>query len=230
MASVPDLLLDNLRAFAMRVSGALGGEVIATPSITGVLSSAFDPFLNHLFAGGGVTASQIARALDGHPGFVWLAEDAVEGGGDLAAHGLMMALMHGMTATTRPIEQPSRPVCELVEVRSAGELDAWLEIYFEVFGADPRARDDWHRVHQALGSCGDDSLSLWLAAADGVPAATAAAAYQHDVAGLYCFTTREWARRRGPGFHASECRALRGEGARHPASRAPRNRLRPACL
>jgi ribosomal protein S18 acetylase RimI-like enzyme len=181
----------------MRVSEVLGGTVIATPSITGFLSSDFDPFLNQLFAGGGVTASHVARALAGHPGFVWLAEDAANNVGDLAGHGLMLAVMHGMTATTAPIEQVARPACEIVEVRSSADLDAWLEVYLEVFGADPSARDDWCRVHDALGPRGDGSLLLLLATADNMAAATAAAVYQHDVAGLYCFTTREWARRRG---------------------------------
>jgi hypothetical protein len=181
----------------MRVSGVLGGTAIAGPAITGFLSSDFDPFLNQLFAGGGVTAVQVARALDGHPGFVWLAEAAAKGVGDFAAHGLMMAVMHGMTATTAPREQVFGPVCEIVEVRSTADLDAWLEVYFEVFGADPSAREDWHRIHDALGPFGDGSLLLLLAIADGLPAATAAVAYQHDLAGLYCFTTREWARRRG---------------------------------
>ena len=40
-------------------------------------------------------------------------------------------------------------------------------------------------------------MSLLLARLDGSPAATAAVFYEHDVAGLYCFATRERMRGRG---------------------------------
>ena len=70
-------------------------------------------------------------------------------------------------------------------------------MYAQVFGAHPPARDEWARIHDALGPAGDGSLLFLLARVDGAPAATAAVFFQSDAAGLYCFTTLEQMRRRG---------------------------------
>ena len=105
--------------------------------------------------------------------------------------------MHGMTATTAgPVAAP-QVECEIAEVRSRSELRAWHEVYCEVFGGDDRSSQDWQQVHDALGPSGDRSLLLLLARVDGSPAATSAVYFDPDVAGLYCFTTRERMRGRG---------------------------------
>lgn len=109
---------------------------------------------------------------------------------------MLLAVMHGMTATTAPVVVP-RIECEIVEVRSHPDLRAWHEAYQDVFGGDPRGRDDWYGVHDALGPSGDGSLLLLLALVDGSPAATAGVYFGQNFAGLYCFGTREPMRRRG---------------------------------
>ena len=120
--------------------------------------------------------------------------------GELDAPGaerLLFVVMHGMTAATAPPMVAAHAPGEFVEVRSPADLDSWHEVYCEVFGADPRGRDDWYRVHDALGPSGDTSLLLLLAIVDGSPAATGGVFYEHEVAGLYCFATREQTRGRG---------------------------------
>jgi GNAT superfamily N-acetyltransferase len=194
---VLEWLLNNPRAFTEKVAIVLGATAVSEPAFSGFVCSDFDPFLNHLFATRKVTAHDVARALDGRPGFVWLPGESPGVVGGLAVEGLMMAAMQGMTATIAEVKQPGRNAAEIVEVRASAELDAWLEVYFEVFGADPEARNDWHRVHDALGPLGDGSLSLRLANMGGVPAATGAMFYDQCAVGLYCFTTRESYRRRG---------------------------------
>jgi hypothetical protein len=57
------------------VVAVLGGTAIERPQLTGFLSSDYDPFLNQLFAPGPVTPGEAADALEGGPGFVWLAEE-----------------------------------------------------------------------------------------------------------------------------------------------------------
>ena len=105
--------------------------------------------------------------------------------------------MHGMTAPTAgPAAAPSIDA-EIVEVRSRSELRAWHEVYCEVFRGDERGCQDWQRIHDALGPSGDRSLLLLLARVDGSPAATGGVYFEPDVAGLYCFTTRERMRGRG---------------------------------
>jgi GNAT superfamily N-acetyltransferase len=105
--------------------------------------------------------------------------------------------MHGMTADlgAGANEPPLRDAID--DVRSADDLDAWHRVYCEVLGSDPRGRDDWRRVHDALGPAGDGSLVLLLARVDGAAAATGGVFFAEDAAGLYCFATREAMRGRG---------------------------------
>lgn len=98
--------------------------------------------------------------------------------------------------TAGPVAAP-QVECEIAEMRSRSELRAWHEVYCEVFGGDDRSSQDWQQVHDALGPSGDRSLLLLLARVDGSPAATSAVYFNRDVAGLYCFTTRERMRGRG---------------------------------
>jgi GNAT superfamily N-acetyltransferase len=194
---VADPLLDNPRAFVEKVASVLGGSAVSGSSFSGFLSSDFDPFLNHLFAAGSVKVGEIVEAVAGRPTFVWLADEPTGDLDELAAAGLALVVMHGMTASTEPSGVAGLTKAEIVEVRSLVDLDGWYEVYSEVFGADARARKDWYRVYDALGPSGDRSLSLLLAKVDGLPAATGAAFYEEGTVGLYCFTTREPMRGRG---------------------------------
>jgi hypothetical protein len=163
-------LLANPRSLTARVAAALGGTAIDRPQLTGFLNSEFDPFLNQLYAAGPVTPREAAEALEGRPGFIWLAEEPSPS--EVAPPGtpnLLLALMQGMTATTsQPMTAP-RIEGEIVEVRSGDELQAWHEVYCEVFGADDRTLHDWQPIHHALGPAGDRSLSLLLARVDARP-------------------------------------------------------------
>jgi GNAT superfamily N-acetyltransferase len=196
--SVVEPLLANPRSLTARVAAVLGGTAIERPQLTGFLNSDFDPFLNQLFAAGPVTPHEAADALEGRPGFIWLAEEpspskvAVPG-----TESLVLAVVHGMTATTALAATAPQIEGEIVEVRSRDELQAWHAVLCEVFGVDDRSRHDWQRVHRALGPSGDGSLSLLLACVDGSPAATGVVYFGSDDAGLYCFTTREQMRGRG---------------------------------
>jgi GNAT superfamily N-acetyltransferase len=195
---VVEPLLDNPRSLTAKVAAVLSGKAIERPQLTGFLNSEFDPFLNQLFAAGPVTPREAAEALEGRPGLIWLADDP--GPSDLGAPGaenLVSAVMHGMTAPTAAPAAAPQIDCEIAEVRSRSELRAWHEVYCEVFGGDERGRQDWQRLHDALGPAGDRSLLLFLASVDGSPAATGAVYFEPDVAGLYCFTTRERMRGRG---------------------------------
>jgi len=194
LGDVADPLLDNPRSLAAKFAAVLGGTAIERPQLTGFLSSEFDPFLNHLFAAGSVAPREAADALEGRPGFVWLAEKPRSGE---VGSPLVLAVMHGMTAATAESAAAPEIDAEIVEVRSHGELQSWHEVYCEVFGADDRGLHDWERVHEALGPAGDRSLLLLLARVDGSPAATGGVFFEPDVAGLYCFTTREQMRGRG---------------------------------
>jgi ribosomal protein S18 acetylase RimI-like enzyme len=176
----------------------LGGTAIERPQLTGFLNSDFDPFLNQLFATGPVTPREAADALEGQPGFIWLAEEPSPSKVAVPeVERLSLAVLHGMTAKIAlPVTAPQIEG-EIVEVRSRDELQAWHEVLCEVFGVDDRSRHDWQRVQRTLGPSGDGSLSLLLARVDGSPAATGAVYLGSDVAGLYCFTTREQMRGRG---------------------------------
>lgn len=190
-------LLDNPRSFTAKVAAVLGGTAIERPRLTGFLSSMFDPFLNQLVASGPVRPCAAAEALEGHPGFVWLAgEPSSSEIGGPGAERLSLVPMCGMTATTSGAAPP-RAHAEVCEVRSREDLHAWHEVYCEVFGGDVRSRPEWERIHDALGPLGDCSLLLLLARVDGSPAATGGVFFESGVAGLYCFTTRERVRGRG---------------------------------
>ena len=191
-------LLDNPRAFAEKIAGVLGGTVVERARLSGFLSSEFDPFLNHLFTSGSVAPREAAEALDGRPGFVWLVEEPdLDQVGVAGAERLLLVEMLGMTATTAAPGARPRHEGEIGEVRSRADLDGWHGVYCEVFGSDPGGRDEWGQIHDVLGPAGDGSLLLLLVRVDGSPAATSAVFFQRDLAGLYCFTTRERMRGRG---------------------------------
>jgi GNAT superfamily N-acetyltransferase len=194
---VADPLLDNPRAFVAKVASVLGGTAVGDASLSGFLSSKFDPFLNQLFTAGSVTLAEIIEAAAGRPAFVWLAKGPTHDIGGLAPAGLVFTVMHGMIASTEPSGVRGRIDGEIIEVGSLVDIDGWLEVYSEVFGADARGGEDWYRVYDALGPSGDRSLSLLLAKVDGLPAATGAAFYNEGTVGLYCFATRESMRGRG---------------------------------
>jgi GNAT superfamily N-acetyltransferase len=213
---VVEPLLDNPRSLAAKVAVVLGGTAIERPQLTGFLNSEFDPFLNQLVAAGLVTPREAAEALEGRPGFIWLAEEPSprEVGAQPGAENLSLVVMHGMTAATAEPAAAPQIEAEIVEVRSHSELRAWHEVYTEVFGGDDRGSQDWRRVHDALGPSGDRSLLLLLVLVDGSPAATGGVYFEPDVAGLYCFTTRERMRGRGLAsalVHASHV-AAQGRG------------------
>jgi GNAT superfamily N-acetyltransferase len=176
---------DHPRAFLAKAARVLDGRSIETAQLSGFLNSRYDRFLNQLFAQGSVTAREAAEALEGRRGFVWLTEESPDA-----------IVMAGMTATTEPRAALSVDA-EIVDVRAGRDLDAWHTVYCEVFGGDPRAREDWRRIHEALGPSGDDSLVLLLARVDGSPAATGGIYLAEGWAGLYWFTTRAEMRGRG---------------------------------
>ena len=186
---VTDLLLEHPRALAEKVAGVLGGRTVSGADLAGFVSSAGDPFLNHLFATGSVAPREAAEALQGRPGFVWLDDES-------AAAGSVRLVMQGMVADIAREAQPAVGG-EIAGVRTAADLGAWHGVYCEVFGAHPSSQADWRRVHGALGPSGDGSLLLLLARVEGSPAATGAVFLHEGVAGLYCFTTRESLRGRG---------------------------------
>jgi GNAT superfamily N-acetyltransferase len=191
-------LFDNPRALTEKFAGVLGGTAVERAGLSGFLNSEFDPFLNHLFASESIAPRDAAEALDGRPGFVWLLEEPDEGKvGTAGAERLQSVEMLGMTAATAPLGDRPRHEGEIGEVRSQADLDSWHEVYCAVFGGDPKGRDEWRQIHYVLGRSGDGSLLLLLARGDGSPTATAAVFFQHDVAGLYCFTTLERMRGRG---------------------------------
>src|SRR5947199_341508 len=61
-------------ALTGKIAEALDGTAVERPGLSGFLSSRFDRFLNQLFASGNVAPQEAAAALEGRPGFVWLAE------------------------------------------------------------------------------------------------------------------------------------------------------------
>lgn len=191
-------LLDNPRSLTAKVAAVLGGTAIERPQLTGFLNSEFDPFLNQLFAAGPVTPREAVEALEGRPGFIWLAEEPSPSEvGAPGAEKLSLVLMYGMTAATAGSAAAPQVEGEIVEVRSRKWLRAWHDVYCEVFGGDARGRQEWQRIYEALGPSGDRSLLLLLARVDGSPAATGGVYFEPDLAGLYCFTTRERMRGRG---------------------------------
>jgi hypothetical protein len=167
-------LLDNPRSLMAKVAAVLGGTAIERPRLSGFLNSEVDPFLNQLVAAGPVTPRAAAEALEGRPGFVWLAEEPSPSEiGAAGAVSPLLVVMHGMTAATAGPAAVPEIHGKIVEVRSRSELRAWHEVYCEVFGGDDRGSQDWQRVHDALGPSGDRSLLLLLATIDGLPAAMA---------------------------------------------------------
>ena len=193
-----DPLLEHPRALAEKVARVLGGRTVNRADLAGFVSSDFDPFLNHLFAPAKLAPRDAAHVLDGRPGFVWLDEEFAAGEvlGTDAGRALLL-VMQGMVADIARPAAATAVQGEIAEVRSAADLEAWHSVYCEVFGANPRSRIEWRRVHGALGPSGDGSLLLLLARVEGTPAATGAVFFDQGVAGLYCFTTRESMRGRG---------------------------------
>lgn len=190
-----DPLLDNPRALAEKFAEVLGGTAVQRAGLSGFLNSEFDPFLNHLFASESFAPRHATEALAGRPGFVWLVEEP--DGDEAGTERLRSVEMLGMTAATALRSGRPGHDGEIGEVQSHADLDGWHEVYCEVFRGDPSGRDEWRRIQDVLCRSGDGALLLLLARVDGLPAATAAVFFQHDVAGLYCFTTRERMRGRG---------------------------------
>jgi GNAT superfamily N-acetyltransferase len=188
---VAEQLLESPRALNEAFANALGGTEVRQPGLNGFLNSRFDRFLNQLFASADVGLRDAAAALEGRPGFVWLRRRPAP------VEGLTVVETTQMTATVDRDAGSGSRAGEIAEVRSLDDIDDWFEVYSAVFGADPRARDEWRRIHAGLGPAGDDSLLLLLVRVDGTPAATGAVFFHEDVAGLYCFTTLESMRGRG---------------------------------
>jgi len=192
---VVEPLLENLRALTRSIAKVLGGTAVEQPGLSGYVSSRFDRFLNQLFASGSIAPREAVAALEGRPGFVWLAEKP--SADELGS--LPLLEMIAMTAPAVGVADPRPPQAEIGDVRSREDLDGWFGVYAEVFGADPKAQEEWARINDALGPAGEGFLLLLLARVDGAPAATGAVFFQPDAAGLYCFTTLEPMRRRGLG-------------------------------
>jgi GNAT superfamily N-acetyltransferase len=188
---VAERLVENPRALNEHIAGALGGTAARRHGLNGFLNSRFDRFLNQLFASEVLDLRDAAAALSGRPGFVWLRERPAPD------EELTVVETMQMTAALDQETDAAPRAGEVVEVRSQGDVDDWFEVYSAVFGADPRARDDWRRIYAALGPTGQDSLLLLLARADGSPASTGAVFFHEGVAGLYCFTTLASMRGRG---------------------------------
>jgi GNAT superfamily N-acetyltransferase len=187
-----DPLLDNPRAFARRIADALDGTPISLPGLDGFRSSDSEPFFNQLFARGRVGRRAATEFLQGKPGFVWLDElptDDEHTGDLLVLEGMLAHLERSVAAS------PAHDNVAVVESRA--ELKMWHDVYSEVSGVGPDSHTDWRRVHDALGPRGDDSLVLFAASVDGVPAATASVFFDRNFAGLYFFCTRGVMRRRG---------------------------------
>jgi GNAT superfamily N-acetyltransferase len=182
---VAEQLLENPRALNEAFANALGGTEVRQPGLNGFLNSRFDRFLNQLFASADIGLRDAAAALGGRPGFVWLRRRPAP------VEGLKVVETTQMTATLDQDAGSGSRAGEITDVRSRDDIDDWFEVYSAVFGADPRARDEWRRIHAALGPAGEDSLLLLLARVDGAPAATGAVFFHEDLAGLYCFTTLE---------------------------------------
>lgn len=179
---MPDPLLDHPRAFVAKACAVLGGREVRAPGITGFVSSQSDAFLNQFVARVPVSPAEVDALLDGRPAFVWLAEETGS-----------TVVMQGMTAELGAGEgEPAHSIAEV----AAADLDAWHEVYAEVLG-DPLSREDWRRVHEALGPDGDGSLVLLLARVDGAPASVGGVFFTEGTAGLYCFATLESMQRRG---------------------------------
>ena len=196
--------LEHPRAFVESVARVLGGQEVEHAKLSGFVSSSYDRFLNQLFATADVAPREAAEALDGRPGFVWLAEEPEETGSEPSAN-VVPSVAFGMTATTAGFEGPPGGSADVERVRSPADVDAWHDVYHEVFRSDARGRGEWRAIHDALGPAGDDSLVLLLARVDGDAAATGGVYFARGWAGLYWFTTRE--RMRGRGLASALVRA-----------------------
>src|SRR5437764_12244092 len=108
-----------------RVAKILGGGAAKRAGLAGFVNSEFDRFLNQLFASRSVTPRDATAALQGRPGFVWIAEKprAEELGP------FQVLAMVAVTATTAqpPWRRPNQG--ESAEVRSHVDLDAWFAVY-----------------------------------------------------------------------------------------------------
>jgi GNAT superfamily N-acetyltransferase len=213
-----DPQLENPTALSQKIADALDGTAVGHPGLSGFVSSKFDRFLNQLFASAAVPPQDAVAALDGRPGFVWLAEKP----DDEQLVGLRLLEMVAMTAATAVEADSTPPQGKIDEVRCREDVDDWFGVYSEVFGADPNAREEWIRINDALGPEGDGSLLLLLARVDGKPAATGAVFFHAGAAGLYCFTTLERMRRRGlASALVHECHeAARARGIEHAVLQA----------
>ena len=92
-------------------------------------------------------ACGIDLALEGRPGFVWLAQrpdpDELDQAG---AQRLTLLEMYGMAAATAsPTDSPTHDG-QITEVRSSEDLESWFGVYSAVFRADPNGRDEIART------------------------------------------------------------------------------------
>ena len=189
-------VFENPKAFCRAAAMALGGDRPGGDGVTSHVSSEFDPFLNQAFVEDDGDPAEAVRRLAGRPGFVWMASEPTADTQRRMEHeGFVLTSFTAMEAGGDEVDARGDPA--LVPIRARGEVMAWHAVYSEVLGPDPRSVRDWLRLYDALGPAGDASLGLWLLAANGAPAATAALFIDGHTAGLYCFATRERFRRRG---------------------------------
>jgi hypothetical protein len=137
--------LENPRALNKAFASALGGTEVRQPGLSGFLDSRFDRFLNQLFASTDIDLRDAAASLAGRPGFVWLQRRPA------TVDGLTVVEATQMTATLDPGTEWASRAGEIADVRSRGDVDGWFEVYSAVFGAGPRARDEWRHIHASLG-------------------------------------------------------------------------------
>jgi GNAT superfamily N-acetyltransferase len=230
---VVEPLLDNPRSLTAKVAAVLGGTAIERPQLTGFLNSEFDPFLNQLFAAGPVTPREAVEALEGRPGFIWLAEKPSPSEvGAPGAENLSLVLMYGMTAATAgSVLRRSRSRVRSSRCARASGFTPGTTSTARFSAVTPEGRQEWQRIYDALGPSGDRSLLLLLARVNGSPAATGGVYFEPDVAGLYCFTTRERMRGRGLAsalVHTSHA-AAQGRGIEQALLQATASG-RPVCI
>src|SRR5438045_9405509 len=116
-----------------RVAKILGGGAAKRAGLAGFVNSEFDRFLDQLFASRSITPRNATAALQGRPGFVWLAEkpSAEELGP------LQVLEMVAMTAPTAPPPRRRPHQGEIGDVRSRDDLDGGCGGSSGAFGCGP---------------------------------------------------------------------------------------------
>jgi GNAT superfamily N-acetyltransferase len=183
-------ILGNLEDLASAFARILNGTTASRSDSNVFISSEFDAWFNQAFTNGTADAEWAADLLDERPGFVWLSrEPRFEEKSALAARGFEVEQTHFMVADTDATSAPRRPIDRSWTVASYDDFERWHSIYCSIFDADPRGRNDWAAVVQALGPTGNSTLVLLLAGLDEEAVSIAAMYLSHDEAGLYCFGT-----------------------------------------